>query len=321
MSKNVVDSVIKFCNDTGVNMGLIPSRRQIEYEGGYVNNWTTEEFVNYVKERTNKVILQRDHGGRSQGNLSHSASFYVDAKCGFDLIHVDPWKEFVNLDEVVEETVENINYCFSANPNCCYEVGTEEAIHKYTHEELDYFLAKTKERLGAGKWENVVYAVIQAGSRLMGTENVGTFDETRCRDMIDVCKKHKLLSKEHNGDYLTNEQIKRRFDIGLDAINIAPEFGVDETKIILNALDDDMADKFYQLCLSSGRWVKWFPANFKPCEENKKQLMLACGHYMFANPEFCEIKKNIEEADKNIKNHFDGKLANLMKTACGKKSE
>ena len=37
MSKNVVDLVIEFNGD----FGFIPSRRQVDYQGGYVNNWTT----------------------------------------------------------------------------------------------------------------------------------------------------------------------------------------------------------------------------------------------------------------------------------------
>ena len=42
MSKNVVDCVIKHGQQHSV--GLIPSRRQIDYCGGYVNNWDTESF-------------------------------------------------------------------------------------------------------------------------------------------------------------------------------------------------------------------------------------------------------------------------------------
>ena len=42
MSKNVVDAIIEF----GGGFGFIPSRRQVDYNGGYVNNWTTGEFCN-----------------------------------------------------------------------------------------------------------------------------------------------------------------------------------------------------------------------------------------------------------------------------------
>ena len=48
MSKNIVDAIVEFSATTGNIIGLIPSRRQIEWDGGYVNNWTTEEFSKYV---------------------------------------------------------------------------------------------------------------------------------------------------------------------------------------------------------------------------------------------------------------------------------
>ena len=48
MSKNVVDSVIDYNNTNGSTFGFIPSRRQVEYNGGYVNNWTNETFSKYV---------------------------------------------------------------------------------------------------------------------------------------------------------------------------------------------------------------------------------------------------------------------------------
>ena len=34
MSKNIVDSIIKFQNQSDFKVGLIPSRRQINYDGG-----------------------------------------------------------------------------------------------------------------------------------------------------------------------------------------------------------------------------------------------------------------------------------------------
>ena len=60
MSKNVVDAIIEFDGD----FGFIPSRRQVDYNGGYVNEWTTGEFATYVNGR---VPIERDHGGIGQG--------------------------------------------------------------------------------------------------------------------------------------------------------------------------------------------------------------------------------------------------------------
>ena len=48
MSQNIVDAIIEFCDETNNKIGLIPSRRQVEWDGGYVNNWTTEIFSKYT---------------------------------------------------------------------------------------------------------------------------------------------------------------------------------------------------------------------------------------------------------------------------------
>ena len=253
------------------------------------------------------MLLQRDHGGRLQGSTDSHASFRKDAECGFDLIHIDPWKRFIDLDEVVHETVENILFCHSINPQCYYEIGTEEAIHKYTDVELDYFLSSVKKELNQSIWEKVKYAVIQSGTRISGTENIGVFDEERCKRMIEVCYKYNLLSKEHNGDYLTPEAIKKRFDLGLSAINIAPEFGVLETKTIMKRLNNkqDLFEKLFNICYNSKKWVKWLPENFSISnEDDKKRIVEVSCHYVFATLEFEQIKHELFDIDKEIlQNH------------------
>ncbi len=72
MSKNCVDSTIKISNKHDVPIMIIASRRQIEckeFGGGYVNNWSTEDFSKYVEKNDIKgnIILCRDHGGPFQG--------------------------------------------------------------------------------------------------------------------------------------------------------------------------------------------------------------------------------------------------------------
>ena len=74
MSLNCVDSVIEISNHEKIPLILIASRRQIDSEhfgGGYVNNWTTEEFSKYVfnKDKSGQIILARDHGGPWQNDI------------------------------------------------------------------------------------------------------------------------------------------------------------------------------------------------------------------------------------------------------------
>ncbi len=82
MSKNIVDSVIEFSNNSGITLGLIPSRRQVESDGGYVNNWKTLDFCEYVRSKTDKVLLVRDHSGPGQGYYEDDGieSFKNDCK-------------------------------------------------------------------------------------------------------------------------------------------------------------------------------------------------------------------------------------------------
>ena len=68
MSVNCVDAAIELANQHEVPILLIASRRQIdseEFGGGYVNNWTTEQFASYVidHDKKGKIFLARDHGG------------------------------------------------------------------------------------------------------------------------------------------------------------------------------------------------------------------------------------------------------------------
>ena len=74
MSKNCVEATIEVANEKKVPIMMIASRRQIdskEFGGGYVNNWNTKGFSNYVKKRDkNKLItLCRDHGGPWQNSI------------------------------------------------------------------------------------------------------------------------------------------------------------------------------------------------------------------------------------------------------------
>ena len=319
MSKNILDVVAEKCNNSDVSLGLIPSRRQIEHDGGYVNNWTTEEFVKYVRKKSSNVVLERDHGGPGQGKVHDDGikSLTADARACFDLIHIDPWKEHTDLEDAIDATINLIKECNRTNSNSLYEIGTEEAIRKYTHREFEIILFQLTKALGP-RFKQIKYAVIQGGTRIEGNRNIGEYDEERCSKMIQTCKNFGVLSKEHNGDYLTPEQIKNRFDLGLDAINIAPEFGAIETQCILeeilNYFDEVSFQKLYSLCYETGKWKKWLPprALFSINEIRKHAIIRASGHYVFANPQFCEIKSNYPDIDLKIKRRLNQRIEEIL---------
>ena len=213
MSKNVVDSVIELDNPI---VGFIPSRRQVDYDGGYVNNWTTKQFSEYVN---NRVVIQRDHGGESQGNKQDGGltSFLFDANY-FDIIHVDPWKAYQDFDLGLQNTIDCMNFIYDevGNKKVKFEVGTEESIRRFEVDELEKLLSLLEKKLNPNIFENIVYAVVQSGVGLdLGnSKNTCEFGEKRFSDMIKVCNKFGKKSKEHNGDYLSVDEYKLRFDLG-----------------------------------------------------------------------------------------------------------
>ena len=315
MTKNVVDTIIQFSLEHPDNeIILIPSRRQIEHNGGYVNNWKTSEFVEYVKSQNNKIKIERDHGGPNQGTYEDDGfeSLSEDAKY-MDIIHIDPWKKYNDINEGIEWTFKMINYCYNINPQVLYEIATEEAIRPFSVEELEYIVNQLQIRLNPEIYIQIKYLVIQCGTKLLEGTNTGSFDEDKLTRMLELAKKYKMIAKEHNGDWVQLSTIKRKCEIGLKYINIAPELGEIESRVILNKIKQTSTEdynKIYDLCVNSGKWKKWVTEDFD-YKNKKDEIILICGHYIFANPEFIEIKNKYVNIDTEIRSNIYDKLLEL----------
>jgi hypothetical protein len=314
MSLNVVDSIIEFCNETGNHIGLIPSRRQIEYSGGYVNNWTTKDFSYYVNRKTDKITIQRDHSGPGQGQCDDNGLISLINDCKYlDLIHIDPWKKYSDYNKGLEWTIDMINVCNAINPNMLYEIGTEEAIKRFEVEDLEKLIHDLKHKLGEQLFSKIKYLVIQSGTSLNGNTQTGHYDGERLKQMVELAKRYGLLTKEHNGDYIPLSTIKEKFNLGLDAINIAPEFGLIETDTYLEEIgkDEELFEKYFTICFESKKWEKWVSNDFNP-HRKRKELIRICGHYVLSHPEFLlGIKSHFPNIDDKIKNNIKNKLNEL----------
>jgi len=131
--------------------------------------------------------------------------------------------------------------------------------------------------------------------------------------MVSVCRKFNLISREHNGDYLSVSLIKEKFKNGLDSINIAPEFGQIETRSYLQETKNTpLFEEFFNICYNSQKWKKWVDESFNPFS-NKEQLINICGHYILSYPEFViRIKNNIRlDIDEVIRHNIQRKLQQL----------
>ena len=305
MTKNVVDSIIEFCNETGNQIGLIPSRRQVEWDGGYVNNWTTEQFSKYTKM---KLVLKRDHAGPGQGYNDDDGYKSLEEDCKFfNLIHIDPWKKYPKYSEGLKWTIDMIKFCYNKNNSIEFEIGTEESIRKFEPTELNQLVIDLYNSLPTKIFKQIKYLVIQSGTSLKETTNTGEYDKGRLLSMINVAKHWGLISKEHNGDYIPSTLIKEKMSLGLDSINIAPEFGLIETQTYLD--NNINVNKFWEICYKSKRWEKWVNSDFDPLTQ-KEDLIRICGHYVLSNPEFLKIKPDI---DTQIKTNIKKKLYELYR--------
>ena len=300
VSKSVIDSVIDYANIYNTPLGLIPSRRQIDFSGGYVDFLdnglanTTESFSSYVKDKTSIVTLVRDHGGPYQGQVDDDGMDSLQNDClSLDLIHIDPWKKYSDYELGLKETISLINQAYIWNPYIKFEIGTEEAIRKFSVDELDKFVSDLKNNLHPKVFSNIKYLVIQSGTALKANKNIGSYSSDQLKDMIKISQKFNFISKEHNGDYLSSDLIKEKFQLGLDCINIAPEFGKIESDIIAKKLQergDSYIFEFFKICKDSNKWVKWVDKDFKP-DNNVLETISICGHYVFSYPSFKKLKQ------------------------------
>ena len=335
MSKNCVDITIDLANKYNIPLMLIASRRQIESKdlgGGYVNNWTTEEFARYVKKQDTKgnIILCRDHGGPFQGNdekereisleeamENAKQSFLVDIKSGFKIIHIDPSENLeqeISIDKMLERIYELYNFCCTVAKENKKEVSFEISIGKedggvHDIEEIKYAISKMEYFCAEKNLPKPMFIVIKTGNYVMETKNIGVFeeiikgqrpnDEQNIKKIINFCNSKKIMIKEHNADYISEEALSSHTDIGIHAINVAPEFGVTETKAILKWLSDnnfeEIKGKFLDTAFESNKWKKWIIANSNATKNDKS---IISGHYIFSKDKFQRMINNIEGQEK-----------------------
>jgi hypothetical protein len=328
MSVNCVDAALELSNHYNSPLMLIASRRQIDsaqFGGGYVNKWTTDAFADYVinNDKKGKVLLARDHGGPWQNPLektenmslrrameSAKDSFRADIEAGFQLLHLDPSVDIHDTptpDDVLDRLFELYEFCWAEaqrqGRDIAFEIGTEEQSGGMNSiEDITYVLDSVLNFCKKNHFPLPTFVVLQAGTKVMETRNVGSFDspfrvkgelpaEIQLPKLLELCNKYGLLMKEHNGDYLSNETLEWHPRLGIHACNVAPEFGVIETRELVALLENNglssLAEDFINLAYSSRKWEKWVVDRQRLSE---RECAIIAGHYVFSTDECREIK-------------------------------
>lgn len=334
MSKNCVDATIELSNKYNVPIMLIASRRQIDSEffgGGYVNKWSTKIFSEYVKKNDKKgnIILARDHGGPWQNShelenkynikkamQSAKKSFEEDILNDFKIIHIDtsiqPSGKKISISKSLDRFYELFEHCLTfANKNkkeIEFEIGTEEQSGSTnTPDELEFTLQKVTTFCKKKKFKKPIFVVIQSGTKVSETRNIGSFEsplrienelavEIQLPKMIEICRKNNFFMKEHNADYLTDHSLTLHPKLGIHAANIAPEFGVGETKALIKILKENNLKKeldfFLEISFKSKKWKKWLipGSNISDLEKS-----IISGHYVFSDYKFLLLKEKLKK--------------------------
>ena len=355
MSKNCIDAAIELANEYCTPLMLIASRRQIDSEqfgGGYVENWTTEQFADYVryKDTQKNIILARDHGGPWQNELeisnklnlndamqSAKESYRADIDAGFQMLHIDPSVDIhanPNIDQVLERVYELYEFCWTYSQqkkqDVIFEIGTEEQNgSNNTQEELEYTLECMRKFCKSNKLPYPSFIVIQAGTRVMEMRNVGSFDspirvanelppEIQIPKMISICNHYRIFMKEHNADYLSTDSLKWQPRLGIHAANIAPEFGVAESKAFIDLMENSnqniLLEEFLRISYDSKKWEKWM---INATSASDKDRAIISGHYIFSTAECLELKNqarfHIKDLDTQLKNKVKESIFRYMK--------
>ena len=265
---------------------IIASRNQVDAETGYV--MTTPEIREQLKTLpTDYIWMCRDHCGPyfldAEKNLSlrdaveaTKKTIAYDIEQGFDLIHIDTSR----VDDTYGVAEELFKFCLDLNPNIQFEFGTEENVGvaagaiKYKN---DVAFAKNI--------PNIQFVVAQTGSLCHEDHQAGGFETNTVKELVEVANTNGVKMKEHNADYLSAEEIRLRSTVGVHALNIAPQLGVVQTKLLRRLVEvhpdaqGQWAD-FATEVVDSGRWSKWTER-----DDREHQINVA-GHYCFSSSKY-----------------------------------
>ncbi|MEK7509191.1 MAG: hypothetical protein AAB605_00585 [Patescibacteria group bacterium] len=316
MSTEAIEATFHYSHFYRKELMLIASKNQIDWGGGYVNNWTTRDYIDFVRAMRAKYPLAnvhvcRDHCGPGFNGIHDLKDVYKtiedDIASGFDLIHIDFCHFLGTKDEQFDESRRAIKHCLMLNPKIRIEVGTDENIGvtyglpniNELEREIDFFRSVCDPE----------FYVVQTGSLVLETHQAGSFNTPFVEKMSLLLREKGIKMKEHNADYLTEDDILLRKGL-VGAMNIAPQLGVIQTHYILSkcAVYGLDSSEFLNKVYESGKWKKWLKDN---TAENKMLCCTIAGHYLFASDEYRRLVDKLERYE-DVREAITNELAKLI---------
>ncbi|MCF6469297.1 tagatose-6-phosphate kinase [Nonomuraea sp. MG754425] len=348
MSRNAVDAAIEVAYRHRQPIMLIPSRRQVEAQtqgGGYVEGWNTETFAAYVRSRDPErlLLLCRDHGGPyqhprerqqrfslSDAMRSAAQSYAEDIRQGFDLLHIDtsadlegPAPMDAAIDRAVELYAQAVEVARSLGADVAFEIGFEDQGRDTNDPaEYDKQVGTALERLRIVGLPEPTFIVAQTATKVLETVNVGALTlapfavSSAVRELASITHEHGIALKAHNCDYLSRTELAHLTRAGVDALNVAPEFGVAESRAFAALLRElslnVQLERFLALAYESRSWEKWMRPGTDAGDADRA---LIAGHYVFATDTFRDLKEAARDRASRLGIDLDGRLREAVAAA------
>jgi len=312
MSREVITSIATYSKEKNEPLMLIASRNQVDAESGYV--MTTPELRQLLSTLpTENLWICRDHCGpyfldvekglplRDAVEASKKTIAY-DIEQGFDLIHIDTSR----VDDTYGIAEELFDFSYKKNPNVRFEFGTEENVGVAAG-----IIQYKKDVAFAKNMPNIYTVVAQTGSLCHEDHQHGEFNYQAAIELVQVANENGVKLKEHNADYLTAAEVRMRKDAGVHTLNIAPQLGVAQTKL-LRVLSSKHApnewQQFADVVLASGKWSKWTDL------VDPTQKVSVAGHYCYSSPEYQTLINKLINAGVNWQQEVDSVIYDILGT-------
>ena len=193
----------------------------------------------------------------------------------------------------------------AGNKRVWYEVGIDKHSDECTN------LIDFVEFLSHRFHPDIKFVGGNTGLCVHGRNNANNFNPSVGKRLVELCQERGLYYRQHNADYLVGDgwyksHLSDIRSAEIPSVNIAPEYGVEETNKLLRTLSKyefkKEREELRRIFYKSKKWKKWASR-----WTNNDELAIMAGHYMFEDQRVKEIKAKVETAiplNKILKEHL-----------------
>lgn len=237
-----------------------------------------------------------------------------DIDAGFDLIHIDTSQEQGRQADI-PDSLRRLETLYSAaaehaslrGRRIAFEIGLEsQGNHAADPVSTRNFLRAVQDHLSGLPLPT--YFVLQTGTKVRGLGNIGDLTRSESRSnalrmlgqSVAVVHDAGMKVKAHNADYLDGDRITDLRRAGVDAMNIAPEFGTTQSSELIRATEDvefgEFEKEFADIAVASEAWQAW------TTDDDRRTQVLLSGQYVMQDE---RVILGVEEIEARLQQQGD----------------